>query len=532
MILSWLDGNSGNVYSSCPGIGQFMHFQKRLAGPVCGSLLYLVFLLALTVISIPSPAAAGPIDPASSSLDEITRHLCQEHPGKSGAFVLEEGEDALLTRAWIADRAVTSIDVQYFIWSTDNIGILAAESLLRAADRGTQVRVIVDDLLLDAPDVTMLALAAHPNIDIKIYNPTNSVGVSIPERILGIITNFRAFNQRMHDKTFIVDGQVAITGGRNMADEYFDYDHEYNFRDRDVLLLGPVVTDVAKSFEAYWRSSLTVPVESLLDWKNKRLTDERVVEIYAELHAYASNPENFAPEVRQALGDLSERIARYGKEIVWDDIVFVSDVPGKNQSPWLNGGGRTTDKLIDVLNTARKSITIQSPYLIFPDHGIEYFKELVDKGVEVRISTNSLSSTDNLEAFSGYRKQRDDILKAGISVYEFRPDGANRKELMDRHAELPSLPTFAIHAKTMVIDSELLFIGTFNLDPRSVNLNTEVGVLVRNGQLASQVEEYIKLDMQPENSWNIAAGDTDNQAPFWKQVKVSFLTILPIRSLL
>jgi putative cardiolipin synthase len=527
-----MDGNSGNVYSSCPGIDQFMHFQKRLAESVCRSLLCLVFLLVPTVFGIPSPAAAGPIDSASSSLDEITRHLCQEHPGKSGAFVLEEGEDALLTRAWIADRAVTSIDVQYFIWSTDNIGVLAAESLLRAADRGTRVRVIVDDLLIDAPDESMLALAAHPNIDIKIYNPTNSVGVSMPKRIFGILTNFRAFNQRMHDKTFIVDGQVAITGGRNMADEYFDYDHEYNFRDRDVLLLGPVVAEVSKSFTAYWQNSLSVPVESQLAYKNKWLRDEQVAEIYAELHAYASNPENFAPEVRQALDHLSERISRYGDAIVWDDIDFVSDVPGKNRSPWLKGGGRATDKLIDALGTARKSITIQSPYLIFPDHGIEFFKELVEKGVEVNISTNSLASTDNLEAFSGYNKQRPDILKAGIRVFEFRPDAANRKELMNRYAKQARIPTFAIHAKTMVIDSELLFIGTFNLDPRSANLNTEVGILVRNRQLASQVEKYIKEDMRPANSWDIAAGDRDGQAPFWKQVKVSLLTMLPIKSLL
>ncbi|MCL7489385.1 MAG: phospholipase D family protein [Desulfobulbaceae bacterium] len=500
--------------------------KKKIRHLVCLSGIFSFFIF-------PSLANAEPIEFGSASLEEIIRNLCQEHPSLSGAFVLEKGEDALLTRAWLADRSVTSIDVQYFIWSTDNIGILAAESLLRAADRGTRIRVIVDDFMLDAPDESMLALAAHPNIEVRIYNPKNSVGVSAPERIFGIISNFRSFNQRMHDKTFIVDGMVAITGGRNMADEYFDYDHDYNFRDRDILLLGPVVVDMRNSFEQFWQSSLTVHVDSLLEREKKRLKEERIAEIYAELHAYASNPENFAPEVRQTLSDLSNRIPRYAPEITWGDILFVSDVPGKNQSSGFRGGGKTTAMLVDAVSKAKKSITIQSPYLIFPDDGIDFFAEFIRKGVEVKISTNSLASTDNLQAFSGYSKQRRKITKAGIKVYEFRPSPAIQKELIDRYEELEkNIPTFAIHAKTMVIDNELLFIGTFNLDPRSANLNTEVGVLIKDKQLASQVEEFIERDMLPENSWDVSTGDTDTNAPFWKQLQMSLWTILPIKSLL
>ena len=153
--------------------------------------------------------------------------------GKSGVYVLDTGTEALLARAWLADHAEKSIEVQYFIWSTDNIGILAAEALLRAADRGVSVRVIVDDLLINAPDKSLLALARHPKIDIRIYNPQSSVGVPLHKRLLNVLTDFRGVNQRMHDKTFVVDGKIAITGGRNMAAEYFDYNHEYNFRDRD-----------------------------------------------------------------------------------------------------------------------------------------------------------------------------------------------------------------------------------------------------------------------------------------------------------
>lgn len=181
--------------------------------------------------------------------------------------MLDKGEEALLARAWLADHAQNSIEVQYFIWSTDNIGILASESLLRAADRGVKVRVIVDDLLIDAPDKSLLALAKHPNIDIRIYNPQHSVGTPFHKRLLNIAVNFRGVNQRMHDKTFIVDGKIAITGGRNMAAEYFDYNHEYNFRDRDALLLGNVVKSMETSFNKFWDHPLSAPVEELYEYK-------------------------------------------------------------------------------------------------------------------------------------------------------------------------------------------------------------------------------------------------------------------------
>lgn len=497
------------------------------------SKFYIFLSIAFVSICIPHLVDAESQAHGNISLQEYTGKLFAEHPFKSGAFVLEKGEDALLTRALLADRAVQSIDVQYFIWSTDNIGILAAESLLRAAERGTQVRVIVDDFLIDAPEETMVALAAHPNIEIKIYNPRNSVGVSVSERTFGLISNFRSFNQRMHDKTFIVDGTVAITGGRNMADEYFDYDHAYNFRDRDVLLLGPVVIEMEKSFQRFWQSNLTVSVESLLQGEKKRLAGTRIAEIYAEMHAYALNSENFAPEVRQSLDDKADKIPFYAEKIIWQDIFFVSDMPGKNESSGFQGGGKATEMLMDAVRKAQKSITIQSPYLVFPDGGIPFFEKLIQKGVEVKINTNSLSATDNLQAFSGYSKQQSKIIGAGIKVYEFRPDPAIQKELVNRYEKLKkNVPTFAIHAKTMVIDGELLFIGTFNLDPRSANLNTEIGVIIRNKELASQVEHSIERDMLPGNSWDASIDNPDSHAPLWKWLKVTLWKILPLNSLL
>ena len=237
---------------------------------------------------------------------DVIRDEIAKHPGQTGAFVLDTGEEALLARAWLVDHAEKSIEVQYFIWSTDNVGILASEALLRAAERGVKVRVIVDDLLIDAPDKTLLALAKHPNVDIRIYNPKHRVGTPLHKRIYNVVTNFRGVNQRMHDKTLMVDGIAGITGGRNMADEYFSYDHDYNFRDRDALLIGEAVKTMGENFEAFWNSPLAAPVETLYDGfglmqKNVAVSDEEIRQVYRELHDYARSPENFAPEVRAAI---------------------------------------------------------------------------------------------------------------------------------------------------------------------------------------------------------------------------------------
>lgn len=470
---------------------------------------------------------------AAPGLGETARSLTDAHPGKSGLYVLEKGDDALLARGWLGDHATRSIDIQYFIWSTDNVGILASELLLRAADRGVKVRVLVDDLLVDAPSDAMLALAAHPNFDIRIYNPRHKVGVSLPKRVLQLLTHFKASNQRMHDKTAIFDGQVAVTGGRNMADEYYDHDQAYNFRDRDALVLGPVVDEMQASFERFWTSPLAFPVEELLESPFRRQSPEQVQALYQSLHAYARNPANFTLEVREALANLPERFGRLTEHLIWDDIRFLSDVPGKNASRSLKGSGRTTEDLIEVLRKAQRQVTIQSPYLVLSKRGFGIFEELIQRGVKVRISTNSLASTDNLQAFGGYRKQRARLIKMGIQVTEFKPDPAIKHELVERRRESgKTVPVFSLHAKTLVVDGETLFIGTFNLDPRSANLNTEVGVLVSNGPVARQVEQAIERDMAPENSWDPAKENPDAHASARKRRDLLLWKALPLGPIL
>jgi putative cardiolipin synthase len=461
------------------------------------------------------------------------------HPGQSGVYVLERGDEALLARAWLADHARHSIEVQYFIWSTDNIGILASESLLRAAERGVRVRVIVDDLLIDAPDKTLLALALHPNVEIRIYNPRYTVGTPFHTRMLNVVFNFRGVNQRMHDKTFIVDGKLAIVGGRNMADEYYDYNHEYNFRDRDALLLGEVVVAMRESFERFWESRLSARVEELYDGlglmqKHVSVKDDEVQRIYRWLHDYAQSPENFAPEVRATVEAVPEAFPRLAQQVVWGRMEFISDRPGKSDTHRsLGGGGLATEALAGLVANARERIVIQSPYLVLSAKAMDLFRQTTARGVRVRISTNSLASTDNLMAFSGYRNQRQRLLGMGLEIFEYKPHPEVQRQLMGRFAlAREKLPVFALHAKTLVVDSKIVGIGTFNLDPRSENLNTEVAVIIHDEALARTVEAAIETDMQPGNSWNAASDRADEEVSFLKRSKVRLWQLMPIKPLL
>lgn len=488
-------------------------------------------LLTAMCLSFVSTTAASEIQ---STIAEYCPACVEKLSSSTGTYILEEGEDALLTRAWLTNHASETIDVQYFIWSTDNIGVLAGESLLSAAERGVQVRVLVDDLLIDADSTTLIALDAHPNVQIKVYNPKHKVGTSTFKRAWNLITDFRDSNQRMHDKTAIFDQVAGITGGRNMADEYFDFNSEYNFRDRDILLMGKAVKDMSLNFEEFWSSELSVPVQALLKGRSFSIDDETIANHYKELHEYAANDSNYESNFRQSLQFLDEYFPTLTDDLIWDEVSFISDVPGKNDSGTLGGGGETTDQLFELLKSAESHVRIQSPYLIVPKEALQAMSELVEQGVTVEISTNSLVSTDNMLAFSGYRKQRKALLEAGVKIYEFKDHPQIQTELISRYPNLKeNNPIFAIHAKSMVVDKQHIYIGTFNLDPRSTNLNTEVGVLMENSDLGQQLHDSIGRDISAENSWAITESfNPDKEASLRKRTKLRFLRLLPIKKVL
>ena len=484
------------------------------------------YLARVLFLFVSTPVYAGVFD----NLSELSR----QNPDKSAVYILEKGEESLLARAWLAESSVESIDIQYFIWSTDNIGTLASEGLLNAADRGVRVRVIVDDLLIDAEPETLLSLDSHPNIEIKIYNPLHSVGRGLMSQLWNLISDFRGANQRMHDKVVIFDRIAAITGGRNMADEYYDYDQRYNFRDRDVLVAGTVIPGIQKSFDAFWQSPLSVSLEQLLAEEKDQLTEERIRFYFDWLHQYALNPENYAPQVRDAVTDMGRRFEHIVSTMRWTMVDYISDVPGKNsQAAGLGGGGDSTESLVGLLSKAEHQVLIESPYLIMPEGGFELFSELVAKGVDVSIVTNSLASTDNLQAYSGYVNQKQRLLDLGLKIHEFKPKPEIYRQLIDRHQQLDKdVPIFALHAKSMVIDNRITYVGTFNLDPRSANLNTEVGVVIDDPVIAQQVGESILRDMAPENSWIASNSDQQQEVGFIKRMKVFFWGLLPLEPIL
>lgn len=472
------------------------------------------------------------------SLPTYIDTITSPHPGKTGAYVLENGFEALLARAWLADHATRSIEVQYFIWSTDNIGTLASEALIRAADRGVKVRVIVDDLLIEAEDITLLALAKHPNVEIRIYNPKHRVGTNAGKRLWNIVADFKSANQRMHDKTFVVDGIVAITGGRNMASEYFNFHHDANFRDRDALILGKAVADVRQNFDNFWQHPLSVPVEKIFAEHrfmrtDVNISDQEVQTIYTQLHHYANQAENFDPLLKQAIRGIPDSFERLGKEMVWTDVDFIHDIPGKNRRQGLQGSGDSSRALAALVRSAQKEIVIQSPYLILSDKAKALIKETLQRGVKIIVSTNSLASTDNLQAFSGYRNQREELLAMGVEIFEFRPDAKSHNHLLNSPVIDKYQPAiFGLHAKSMVVDQQHAYIGTFNFDPRSENLNTEVGVIIHSPELATQLAAAIRQDMQVGNSWNAKSDDPDQYVSRAKRFKVWLMQLLPLRPIL
>ncbi len=450
---------------------------------------------------------------------------------KTGVYVLEDGGGSLVTRAWLCENAEKSIDIQYFIFSTDNVGLIACDYLVRAADRGVKVRILVDDIMVDADIQDILILDSHENITIKIYNPGVNLGKNIFSKIKKFTTDFRSANQRMHNKTFIVDEKVVITGGRNIADEYFDYDHEYNFRDRDVLLLGKVTNDVVKSFNDFWNSPFSVKTGALINEIAKNSEDQNKFE---KLHQYACNPENFWPQIRTQIQNLPKafQTIKESGELVWvDNVSFVSDIPGKNGgTSGLGGGGVSTDALIELVKNAKFSLDIQTPYLITSELSQNLFREAVNRGVEIRILTNSLASTDNLEAFSSYQTDRKKLLETGIQIFEFKPDAAERKKIMtgDLQATLDYTPIFGLHAKSMVVDGNTTVIGTFNLDPRSANLNTECVAIIHSKKVATDVLKGMEIEFKHDNSWETTLNfNPDSKVDKLKRVKSWTRKILP-----
>ena len=448
--------------------------------------------------------------------------------------VLETGDEALLARVHLARAATRSICVQTFIWGNDETGRFLVWELLQAAKRGVKVRVIVDQWVAAfAANVTLDMVAfvatAHPNLETKTYNPSLSFEPNELEVASQALRDFKGLNQRMHNKLFLVDDALAVTGGRNIENDYYDRGERRNYRDRDALVVGPVAQEMRRSFDEYWAYEHSVDLRARPDVAKliakggaARFDTRNAFELGDQLDdidAAASDPR--AVECGLAEGGYRVR-----------GVQFVADAPGKNPSAGLTGGGLSSNALRHLLGEARERMVLQSPYLVIDDDATRAVAELRAErpSVEVLVSTNSLAATDNLTAWALASKQRKDVVgELRLRLFELKPVPEEIQLLLPRYSELckrleaklarggPLHPPddnkfeadgvhLSLHAKSYVVDRRTAWIGSFNLNPRSQNLNTEVGLVIEDEELARAVEASILRDAAPGNSWTVAPG--------------------------
>ena len=395
-----------------------------------------------------------------------------EHPGKTGVLGISEGHGALASRLLLARRAEASIDALYYIWNADTSGRLLMKALFEAAERGVRVRLLLDDNGTEGLDDTLAALAKLSSFEVRLFNPSP---VRNP-KFAGYFFDFFRMNRRMHNKAFIVDGAVAIVGGRNIADEYFQLSDDGFFLDLDVLAAGAVVPDTAAVFDAYWNSASAYPVESIV--RNEK----------AVLPGWLTGKEAIGPEAEveamsQMQGTAADRFVSRDARLEWVDAEVIADDPAKGvgKAP---DGGLMIDRLREVSDTVSSSLDLVSAYFIPGRTGVSHFAEMARRGVKQRILTNAFVTTDVKLVHAGYAKYRRDLLKAGIALSELKPDAANSdRALVSKSGSSAA----SLHAKTLAIDGRRIFVGSFNFDPRSALLNCEMGFMVDSPALAERM---------------------------------------------
>jgi cardiolipin synthase C len=406
--------------------------------------------------------------------------------------LLNKGPVALDWRLRAIDSASTSIDLQTFLWHFDTAGAMVLDHLVAAADRGVTVRILIDDTFLVHEDQLILALAEHPNIDYRVFNPFKRRSGGFATRQFLNLAEFRRLDHRMHNKAMVVDNQVAIVGGRNLADEYFGLDEGANFRDLELLLGGSIVQEVSAAFDDYWNDRWSVPIESLSHEKASpaQLAEaRRVTDASLHIHAEESTEELVARWL-EILKDAD----------TGDAILFVDDPPQDNPKNREEEPVQVANELVRLFDEAESEIIIVSAYLI-PTPELEgAIERALNRGVKVRILTNSIGSNNHLSAHSAYRNHIDTLLEHGAELHEVRMNARDR----DQYILTPiGRKTLALHAKALIIDDDIVFVGSANLDPRSLRINTEMGLLVLSDQFNAKVRTALEGDFSTANAWRL-----------------------------
>ena len=412
--------------------------------------------------------------------------------------LLNDGLAALDWRLHAIDSASESIDLQTFLWSFDTAGAMVLDHLVQAADRGVSVRILIDDTFLVHEDKLLLALAAHPNIEYRVFNPFKRRSGGLATRQFLNLADFSRLDHRMHNKAMVVDNQLAIVGGRNLADEYFGLDDGANFRDLELLLGGPVVHEISTAFDDYWNDRWSFPIGTI---SHDEASPEQLVEArrVADASLHLHNEETSAELTARWL-DVVER-ADFG-----DSTLYVDDPPDGNPKERAEAPIQVANELVKLFDSAVSEILIVSAYLI-PTPRLEGAVErAIDRGVRVRILTNSIRSNNHLAAHSAYRNHIDNLLGHGAEVHEVRTDAKDRA----RYILTPiGRKTLALHAKALVFDNDKVFIGSANLDPRSLRINTEMGMLVVSEAFNEEVRQALEWDFSAKNAWRLQMQDDD-----------------------
>ncbi|HVL08834.1 MAG TPA: phospholipase D family protein [Burkholderiaceae bacterium] len=503
--------------------------------------LWLAHMQRLPIWTVPPSPPVAAAGFATTRLAQAIDPLIRQHPGRSGIFPLHDGLDAFAARALLADAAERTLDVQYYIWRNDLSGTLLTEALHRAAERGVHVRLLLDDNNTGGLDSALAALDAHPNVEVRLFNPF----AQRRWRVLGYLTDFARLNRRMHNKSLTADRQATIVGGRNVGDEYFNASASIGFVDLDVLAVGPVVEAVSNDFERYWNSASSYPVAMLLPAAHAADT--------AALATRASVVER-NPAAHDFVAALSrspfvQRLLRRELPFEWAHVRMLSDDPAKGlgQAP---PEAQVAQRLATVLGGAAHEVQLVSPYFVPTGEGVAALSALAARGVQISVLTNALEATDVVPVHAGYAKYRKTLLQAGIRLFEMKRDGA-----VPAHGLLGMSGSSAssLHAKTFAVDGERVFVGSFNFDPRSANLNTEMGFLIDSPVLAQgmraafdtsvPVLSYeVRRDPEGHLQWLEHRRHLDDAVPvayahepgatWWKRMAVWVVGKLPVEWLL
>ncbi|HYH40871.1 MAG TPA: phospholipase D family protein [Burkholderiales bacterium] len=481
-------------------------------------------------------------DTSSTRLERALADRVAANPEKTGIHPLRDGRDGFTARVLLAQVAERSLDVQYYIWRDDTTGRLLSEAVWQAAERGVRVRILLDDANTRGLDPTIAALDAHPNIEVRLFNPFANRGVRWGEAV----TDFGRINRRMHNKSFVADSQAAIVGGRNIGDEYFDAGLAVGFADMDVLAVGRVVREVARDFDRYWNSESAYPAASLIapaapdTLAGQRDAWERSREEPGTVHYLDALRET---TLVRSLLERSLQFEWVSAEVVSDDPAKVLQSPERRDSHML-------PHLTNALGAPQRELDLVSPYFVPGKEGTKALLALVERGVQVRVLTNALATTDVPAVHAGYSRYREALLRGGVRLYELKP-GVDIRSGKDRGGSRGiGSSTSGLHAKTFAVDRTRIFVGSFNLDPRSARLNTEMGVVLDSPVLAQRLSGFFDT-VVPSSAYEVRlaaagngfewherspAGETvltsEPKSGFLRRFWVEILMFLPIEWLL